>query len=409
MLNIHPAHKIGRMRNFAQTTTMAYDLMVVGAGVLGTFHAYHARRAGLKVALIEQHKRPQSASTRNFGQVVPSGMNAKWQAIGRKSLRIYKDLQQKASLSLQSNGSVYIASDTEEAGLIEELAARNRDLGYPSRLLTKAACLERWPVLRPGYCKAGLFFPEEISLDARVAVGQVIRYMVEQMGLDYFPACQVRQAEVAGNRVHLRSSDGRSFTGEQAVVCSGSEFQNLFPGLFRESGLVATKLQMLRTLPQPTQRIRSNILTGRTIRRYESFAECPSYAAVKAREPATSFAKQYGVHILLTQAPDGTVVLGDSHEYADAKDKDDLGYELDTAINRFMINEAMKIFQLQTWQIQSTWCGVYSQCKEQDLFQHSLEDRLHIVTGIGGKGMTGGPGFAEQHIRQLTGGTVALP
>jgi FAD dependent oxidoreductase TIGR03364 len=381
--------------------TATYDLLVVGAGVMGTFHAYHARRAGLKVALIEQHKHPQSASTRNFGQVVPSGMNAKWQTIGRRSLALYKDLQQKVDLSLQPNGSVYIASNAEEESLIEELAVRNQTADYPSHLLTKAECLERWPVLHPKYCKAGLFFPEEISLDARVAVHRVIGYMVEQMGLDYFPACQIQQVEMAGNDVRLFSSDGRAFAGVQAVICSGSEFQNLFPELFRESDLVATKLQMLRTEPQPSQPILGNILTGRTIRRYESFTECPSYAAIKAREPEMGFAKQYGVHILLTQAPDGTVVLGDSHEYADAKDKDDLGYELDNTINRFMMDEAMKIFQLQNWRIQSAWCGIYSQCKTRDLFQETIDGRLHIVTGIGGKGMTGSPGFAEQHIEQL--------
>jgi len=39
-----------------------------------------------------------------------------------------------------------------------------------------------------------------------------------------------------------------------------------------------------------------------------------------------------------------------------------------------------------------------------DLFQETIEERLHIVTGIGGKSMKGSPGFAEQHIRQLFAG-----
>jgi len=399
------------IRNFAKTASMAsaytHDLLVVGAGVLGTFHAYHALRSGQRVALIEQHKRPQGASARNFGQIVPSGMNAKWQAIGRRSLEWYKKLQAEADISLQAQGSVYIASNAEEIGLIEELSARNHDQGYPCELLTRADCRKRWPVLHPDYCKAGLFFPEEASLDARVAVSRIIAYMEERMGLDFFPACRIQAAEADGDAVVLRSSDGRCFQGCQAVLCSGSEFKALFPKLFRESELTATKLQMLRTVPQPGQRSKGNILTGRTIRRYESFAECPSYPAVKAREPETSFAKQYGIHILLTQAPDGTVVLGDSHEYAAARDKDDLGYELNNTINHFMMDEAMKIFQLPRWQIESAWYGIYSQCPSRDVFQHSIEGRLHIVTGIGGKGMTGSPGFAEQHIAQLLQGEAS--
>lgn len=72
-----------------------FDLIVIGGGILGTFHAYHALEKGLKVAIIEKDKFPQGATVRNFGQVVPSGMNTKWQSFGRESLRIYKEIQQK--------------------------------------------------------------------------------------------------------------------------------------------------------------------------------------------------------------------------------------------------------------------------------------------------------------------------
>ena len=63
-----------------------FDLIVVGGGVLGAFHAYHALKNGLKVALIEKDKAPQGATVRNFGQVVPSGMNEKWQTYGRNAV-----------------------------------------------------------------------------------------------------------------------------------------------------------------------------------------------------------------------------------------------------------------------------------------------------------------------------------
>ena len=32
-----------------------YDLIVVGSGVLGTFHAFHALKKGLRVAIIEKY------------------------------------------------------------------------------------------------------------------------------------------------------------------------------------------------------------------------------------------------------------------------------------------------------------------------------------------------------------------
>ena len=39
-----------------------FDLIVVGAGVLGTFHAYHAQGRGLKVALVERNGAPDRAT-----------------------------------------------------------------------------------------------------------------------------------------------------------------------------------------------------------------------------------------------------------------------------------------------------------------------------------------------------------
>ena len=66
--------------------TDKYDVIIVGGGILGTFHAYHAHKKGLKVAILEKDKQPQGATVRNFGQVVPSGMNTKWQTFGRENL-----------------------------------------------------------------------------------------------------------------------------------------------------------------------------------------------------------------------------------------------------------------------------------------------------------------------------------
>ena len=380
---------------------LKFDVLVIGSGILGTFHAYHALRAGYSVGLIEKNKKPQGATTRNFGQVVPSGLDTKWQKIGRRSLEIYKELQQETDISLQSNGSVYIASDNDEVRLIEELALQNQKVGYPSKLLTKTECLQKWPVLQPSYCQAGLFFPQEISLDPRITVHKIINYMIEKMGLKYFPSCQITQSLVLNRGVEFRSSDQRTFVGEKGIICNGSEFQTLYPELFGQSDLEVSKLHMLRTTPNPKLRIKGNILTGRTIRRYESFRECNSYKDVRESEPKDTFAKKYGIHILLTQAPDGTIVLGDSHEYADAKNKDALGYEIDQSINVFMLREAKKIFRIPNLEIQNTWFGLYSQCKTKDIFQHNIGGCLHIVTGIGGKGMTAGPGFAEKNLKLI--------
>jgi FAD dependent oxidoreductase TIGR03364 len=375
-----------------------YDLLVIGGGALGTFHALHALERGLRVALVERHRVAQSATVRNFGQIVPSGMNPKWQAHGRKSLAVYAALQAKADIGVRALGSTYLASDDEELQLLHELHILNQAADYPSELLSPAACLARYPQLRADYCKGGLFFPQEISVNPRQMIHLVLAQLKTFPRFSHFPDTLVRDLDSAGAGVKATDLFGRTFYAEQAIVCTGAEFEWLYPERFQASDLELVKLQMLRLRPQPGVHMPGNVLTGLSIRRYESFHACPSYAGIHAREDATAFWKRWGVHILFKQEADGGIVLGDSHEYADVQHKDGIDFYLREEVTRYFLDEGAKIFNLPRWEIDDQWLGVYAQCKTQDIFQQVIDGKVHIVTGIGGKGMTASPGFSFHHI-----------
>lgn len=377
-----------------------FDLLVVGGGVLGTFHAYHALQKGLKVALFEKSNRPQGASVRNFGQVVPSGMDSKWQAYGRESLKIYKEIQAEFDISVRPYGSVYIASNEEEEQLLEELYLINQQNGYTSNRCSQQECLETYPGLRKDYARSGLFFPEEITVEPLTLVSRLQEYLVSK-GLSLHLGTTVTECLPGTGGASLRTADGRSFWGAKAVICSGSDFNLLYPHLFLESDMEVCKLQMMATAPQPNYTLPGSILTGWSIRRYEAFHECPSYAAIKAREEATSTQKEYGVHILFKQAMDGSIILGDSHHYAAPDQTEDLDFRLDMEVDHFIEEAAKQIIQLPNYTIKHRWYGQYCQCKTTDIFRHTLENQIHIVTGIGGKGMTGSAGYSKESINQI--------
>lgn len=378
-----------------------YDLIVVGGGVLGTFHAFHALKKGLKVAIIEKDKMPISATVKNFGQVVPSGMDSKWQAYGRESLLIYKEIQSQFDISIRHQGSVYLASNDEEVQLIEELAHINKSNNYDSRLLTKQECLNKYQGLRPDYVKAGLFFPDEVTVEPRTMIYRLQQYMQQYLGLQLITNTAIINCENTHEGVTLVSAAMETFLSKKVIICNGNEFKTLYPELFFNSDLEVSKLQMLQTKPQSNYKLHGSILTGLSIRRYEAFHECPSFQEIKAKESRDSLEKKWGVHILFKQAMDGSVILGDSHQYADARNSDDLGFDLDMDIDDFIIEEAKKIIALPTYEIQNRWSGIYSQCRTKDVFEHTIGDNIHIITGIGGKGMTGSAGFSKENIAKI--------
>jgi len=158
---------------------------------------------------------------------------------------------------------------------------------------------------------------------------------------------------------------------------------------------------MMETLPQPGLVLGPNILTGLSIRRYESFQECPSYPEIAAREEADSLWKKWGVHILFKQREDGSMIIGDSHHYQEAATADQLGMDIEEDITRYILQEAQKIFDLPTYKLRRQWIGKYSQCKQRDIYQEEIEDHVYVLTGIGGKGMTAGPGYSAWHLEKI--------
>ena len=54
------------------------------------------------------------------------------------------------------------------------------------------------------------------------------------------------------------------------------------------------------------------------------------------------------------------------------------------------------------FQVIDRWCGIYTEEKSTGLFQQTLDEQIHLITGLGGKGMTTAPGLAKENIEQLS-------
>jgi len=379
------------------------DLIVVGAGALGAFHAFHALRLGLTVTLFEKDQYPVQATVRNFGQVVPSGMAGPWFEYGRRSMEWYRSIQSEFDISVAGNGTVYIASDPDEQQVIHELKAIMDGKEYPAQLLSREECMAKWPLLRPSYCKEGLYFPQELSVAPEHMIYRLLAYMQQKFpSFTYRPHTAILDCYPSEGGAAVVTGDGEKVAASRVIVCNGGEFKLLFPDLFRRSGIVVSKLQMMRTVPMPALDLSGNILTGLTIRRYESFEECPSFATMALPDHLKEL-KQWGIHLLFKKAADGSIIIGDSHEYADVLHTDDLGFTLSHHINELMLRETERIVTFNVRNLDNTWAGFYPQHKEKDIVELDLEGCIHIRTAIGGKGMTSGAGYAEFSIQRLFG------
>ncbi|WP_440134358.1 TIGR03364 family FAD-dependent oxidoreductase [Chitinophaga sancti] len=376
-----------------------FDLIIIGGGILGTSHAFHALQKGLKVLILERDSYPLGATVRNFGQVVPSGLADKWFDYGLTGLALYKSIQQKGDISVRQNGSIYIASDKDEQALIHELKAHYDHIGYQAQLLSASEVQQRYPAIKPAYAKEALFFPEEVSVEPDKMIHRLHAFLKEQHKLQIQYYTPVTSIEEAKGQVIINGH----FQAGKVIICCGHEGKLLFPEIFSASGQVVSKLQMLRSIPMPELPLKGNILTGLTIRRYESFATyCPSFNRIKTPQHYEEL-KKWGIHILFKQATDNSIIIGDSHEYAPIHQSDDLGFHTNHYINELILEEASHIINIGSRQIASCWNGFYAQHNENNIFEKDVSPQIHIRTGIGGKGMTAGAGYAKESVDLLYG------
>lgn len=380
-----------------------FDLIVVGSGILGTFHAYHAAKLNKKVLLIEKDQYPTQATVRNFGQLVPSGMGSRWFNYGIRGTEIYNSIQSEFDISIRNNGSVYIASDSDEQQLMHELKAIMDHRGYEAQLLTSKQCSKKWPAIKNDYCKEALYFSQELSAEPEKLIFRLHQYLQAK-----FPNFTLRTSTpiiscvIEGEKVKATSHVNEEFTADKLILCNGDEFKLLFNNLFRKSGIVISKLQMLRTVAMPEVTLEGNILTGLTIRRYESFQECKSYSTIQTPEHLEEL-KKWGIHILFKKAIDNSIIIGDSHEYADAMQAENLGFSQSEYVNQLILQEASRIVDFDVSRLASSWSGFYAQHNEKDIVEIDIENKIHIRTAIGGKGMTISAGYAEDSVRCIFG------
>ncbi|WP_160154252.1 TIGR03364 family FAD-dependent oxidoreductase [Microbulbifer sp. ALW1] len=384
---------------------MKFDIAIVGAGVLGSFAALEALEAGKKVLLIEAGQTARGATVRNFGQLVASGMAlGKWRDLGIRSLAIYKKLQPLVEGAIWQQGSTYIASTAEEATLLEEMYLINRAQGYPSKLLTPAQCQERFPGLRADYCHGGLYYPEEMSAESGQLMPRLWSLLSANPSLALKNVTLVREIKETGGGTEIITSGNEKYLADRVLICCGHQLSQLYPQVTQTPDMKLCKLQMLRTEPYPGTRLPGNLLTGLTIRRYEAFQSCPSFQNLP-QSTVDPRCAELGIHMLFRQSEDGSIIIGDSHEYFDSRDVHSIDYEVREDINQLMLDEAKNIFALPHWHISRSWNGYYSQdMSANKVLLRSISDNIHLATGIGGKGMTTGPALMQDVVQQILRG-----
>jgi FAD dependent oxidoreductase TIGR03364 len=365
------------------------DIAVVGAGIMGLAHAYAAAKRGKRVVLFERTTRASGASIRNFGMIWPIGQpHGVMHQLALRSRAIWLDALERSRLPYHADGSLHVVYRDDEAAVAREFAERAPALGYNCVWLNAAQVLHRSAALKGEGLQGALWSPLELTVDPPLTLATLPVFLQEQYGVAFRFGCPVQSIQLP-----IVEAGTERWSVERAIVCSGEDFETLYPETFKTSGLTRVKLQMLRTVPQPSGwRLGPALAAGLTLRFYPAFQVCQSLAALKERiARETPEYDRWGIHGLVSQTAAGELTLGDSHEYGSEVDIFNKE-ELDTLILRYIVT----FLRAPDMAIQQRWHGVYAKHPHEPYLSLTPETGVNIVTSPGGSGMTLSFGIAEE-------------
>jgi D-hydroxyproline dehydrogenase subunit beta len=240
--------------------------------------------------------------------------------------------------------------------------------------------------------KGGVFSTTEGTVYAREAVRRLPLWLQEKFGLI------LRTGHVVTEIVLPQVKTSReSWNVSKVFVCSGVDFETLYPQVFDQHPVTKCKLQMLKAVTDKPVNIGPSLCAGLTLRHYSAFAKCASLARVNARynEDARAY-KDLGIHVLLAQNNYGELIIGDSHQYNHTADPFDA-----EAVNDIILQYLQSFADLGQYRIVERWHGVYSRTQNNNILVLEPEPGVTIVNGLGGAGMTLSFGLAEEVMNAL--------
>ena len=370
-----------------------YDVAVVGAGIVGLGHALAASKRGKSVIVIDRDNQANGASIRNFGFVTVTGQGAGdcWEK-ARRSRDVWLDIVEEAKIPVLQRGMLMATRFDESKAVLE--AFMKTEMGAECSLLAAEQAQEHAPVLRPEAAALTLYSPHEVRVESRKAIPQVTRYLAEKYGVTFQWNTSV--LNVAPPEIETTSG---MIAAETAIVCPGDNFTGLFPDRMAAYGVTRCKLQMLRVKPAQDTKLKTAVMSDLGLGRYLGYSELPEAAALKARlDKELAPHRENGVHLIVTQSADGSLVVGDSHHYATTPDP--FSHE---AVDDLILHEMDTVLDLPGRTISERWIGTYASAPDRWRFTDKPDDDIRIVVVTSGCGASTAFAIGEETINDLFG------
>ncbi|MDR1043863.1 MAG: NAD(P)/FAD-dependent oxidoreductase [Candidatus Adiutrix sp.] len=200
-----------------------FEVLIIGAGVVGAALARDLVRHPLSVALLEAGPEPGEGASKGNSALMCTGWDTPRGSLEREMVRRgyerYLNEAPLLGLPIRRTGSTMIAWNEEQAETLKAEREAAREDAFAVEWLDRAALYQREPKLGSG-ALAALFIPGESVVDP---FSTVHAYLLEAFvnGAVFLPGRRVVRCARRGNLWEVEAETGELFRARFVVNCAG--------------------------------------------------------------------------------------------------------------------------------------------------------------------------------------------
>lgn len=368
------------------------DVIVVGMGIVGLAQAWAAAKRGKSVIVIDRQPYAVGASVRNFGFVTITGQErGEFWNLARRAQELWLEVCEQAHIPILHKGLAMVARRPEAAAVLDSFL--DTEMGDGCKLVSGRSFLATHSGLPLHTPSAVLVSPHEVRVEARDALAQITNWLQQRWGVRFETLTAVLHVSDG-----LVSTSRGDFKADQVFVCPGDDLSSLYPDLMAQHGVSRCTLQMLRLEPVGFA-LPHAIMSDLGLVRYRGYGELAGLDALKARlEREQGEQLAAGVHLIVVQSADGSLVVGDSHVYGQAEKP-----FTSQSFEHLILDEFTKVFNVPTPKVFERWIGTYATAPGQQWFVAAPEPKVRLTVVTTGAGMSTAFGIGEKVVQDALG------
>lgn len=367
----------------------ASDLLIVGAGIIGLSHAFHALRNGLKVTVIDRDSWAVGASVRNFGHCCITAQSGDLLELAQAARPFWLEASSQAGFFASTEGALAVARSELELAVLAELSA-SRSAGQV-QLLSRDQVEKRLSGYAGADIIGGALLQDDLRVDPRQAVAALANWLANQ-GVRF-----EWQTSFHSARDGVAYTSRGEFAAKDVIVCVGHDVDRLYPEIAAAEQISRCGLQMARVAAPQGLQLGPAILSGTSMLRYPGFAETKAAAGLRAEITAhDAEALAIDANIMFTQRPDGSLIVGDSHRTAETMDP-----FLVESVSELLLDRVAALLGVEQLSVLERWQGIYASSPLQPYLVSAVAPGVTLVSVTSGVGMTISFGLAQRVLAQL--------